>query len=226
MFKLLCVTNRRLCREDFLSHLEKILREGPEGVILREKDLSLEEYELLAVQVLTLCTNYRVPCILHCFPEVAVNLKHKAIHLPMSILRSLTWEERGSFEILGASCHSVEESREAESLGCTYVTAGHIFRTDCKRGLPGRGVEFLRQVCQAVSIPVYAIGGVEAGRLQALHEAGAAGACLMSSLMCTEDFGILRRSSCSYYNDSLCKSITFQDEVKRLDKTNQIQSVQ
>ena len=42
---------------------------------------------------------------------------------------------------------------EAERLGATYVTAGHIFTTDCKKGLPPRGLDFLKNVCDAVTIP-------------------------------------------------------------------------
>ena len=50
---------------------------------------------------------------------------------------------------------------EAERLGATYVTAGHIFTTDCKKGLPPRGLDFLKNVCDAVTIPVYGIGGIK-----------------------------------------------------------------
>lgn len=194
MFRLLCVTNRKLCKEEFLCHLEKILQERPGGLILREKDLSPKDYEALAGQVLALCARYEVPCMLHGFFEAAKNLDHRAIHLPMPVLRDLSREQRSFFEVLGASCHSVEEAREAERLGCTYVTAGHIFATDCKQGVPGRGLEFLGQICRAVSVPVYAIGGIEAERLPEVRKAGAAGACLMSSLMQTEDFGILKEN--------------------------------
>ena len=95
------------------------------------------------------------------------------------------------------SCHSVAEAVRAQTLGCTYVTAGHIFETDCKLGLPGRGLKFLTEVCQAVSIPVCAIGGISAENLAAVRDAGAAGACVMSGPMTCEDpvdyFAALRR---------------------------------
>ena len=72
----------------------------------------------------------------------------------------MTEKERKAFSILGASCHSVTDALLAERLGCTYITAGHIFATECKKGLPGRGVAFLEEVCKSVSIPVYALGGI------------------------------------------------------------------
>ena len=77
----------------------------------------------------------------------------------------------------------------AEALGCTYVTAGHIFDTDSKKGTPGRGLDFLEKVCDAVDIPVYAIGGIGPDNIRSVLEAGAAGACVMSGLMTCDDAG-------------------------------------
>ncbi len=182
---LICVTNRQLCHEDFLAQIEKTARLSPKAVILREKDLTEEEYTILAAQVLEICSFYQTPCILHSFPDSAVLLGCHSIHLPLPLLRKLnkknisqTW-----FTTLGASCHSVEDALEAEKLGCTYITAGHVFETDCKKGLPGRGLAFLEEVCRAVSIPVYAIGGISPGNYQEAMKAGAAGACMMSGFM-------------------------------------------
>ena len=151
---------------------------------MREKDLSEEEYQALAEKVLTICQRQKMQCILHTYTNVARKLACNAIHLPMPILRTLSKEERDAFQILGASCHSLEEAVEAENLGCTYITAGHIYETDCKKGLPGRGIEFLKKICETVSIPVYAIGGISMERLSQVMDAGAAGGCMMSGFMC------------------------------------------
>ena len=105
------------------------------------------------------------------------------------MLRTLSAGERAAFPALGASCHSVEEAWEAVALGATYLTAGHVFATTCKAGLPGRGVEFLAQVCAAVPCPVYAIGGVGPENLPALARAGAKGGCVRSPLMTCPDPG-------------------------------------
>ena len=98
-------------------------------------------------------------------------------------LRKMTPQEKNHFEIIGASCHSLEEAKEAERLGCTYITAGHIFLTDCKKGLPGRGLTFLQNICENVSIPVYAIGGISNENINDVRQTGAAGACIMSGFM-------------------------------------------
>ena len=198
MFKLLCVTSRSLCQGDFFIRLEEIARAGADGIILREKDLAPEAYRPLAREALDRCVPYGVPCVLHSFPAVAAELGADSLHLPLPVLEALDPEVPGRFRRLGASCHSAEDAVRAQALGCTYVTAGHIFETDCKRGLPGRGLEFLSRVCQAVSIPVYAIGGISSGNLAAVRDAGAAGACVMSGPMTCEDpadyFASLRRA--------------------------------
>ena len=76
---------------------------------------------------------------------------------------------------------------EAEKLGCTYITAGHVFATDCKKGLPPRGLSFLKEVCYSVTIPVYAIGGIDENNMEAVRQAGAAGGCMMSGFMLEKD---------------------------------------
>lgn len=183
------MTNRKLVRGDFLERLKEIARQRPAGILLREKDLTPEEYRKLAREVQSICKKAGVPCILHSFTGVAEELEADALHLPLPLLRKLPGEDRGRFRQLGASCHSVADAREAQSLGCTYITAGHIFDTDCKRGLPGRGLDFLREVCGAVTIPVYAIGGIEPKRMAEIFAAGAAGACVMSGPMVCGDVG-------------------------------------
>jgi thiamine-phosphate pyrophosphorylase len=190
---ILCVTDRTLCREDFLTRVERIAACRPAGLILREKDLAPEAYKSLAEAVMERCGRYGVRCVLHSHPDLALALRADAVHLPLPLLRELSQEERARFRVLGASCHSVEEALEAEALGCTYLTAGHVFETDCKKGLPGRGLDFLREVCAAVEIPVYGIGGIGPENVAQVRSAGAAGACLMSSLMTSEDVrGLLR----------------------------------
>jgi thiamine-phosphate pyrophosphorylase len=185
MCKYVAITNRSLTKRPFLEQLRRICETKPEFLILREKDLSQPEYTALATQVLTLCQEFQVPCNLHFFTETAKELSCRRIHLPLWRLQELSLPERKAFTVLGASVHSVEEACLAESLGATYITAGHIFATDCKKGLAPRGLDFLRAVCQAVSIPVYAIGGIhfDEAQLQTVMKCGAAGACVMSEYM-------------------------------------------
>lgn len=181
--EVVCVTNRLICNGDFFDRIEKIAKKKPKAVILREKDLNEENYQLLAKKVLEICNQYDVPCILHSFVKTAREIGCKSIHLPIPVLLELSKEDRSYFTTLGASCHSVEDAIKAEELGCSYIIAGHIFDTDCKKGLPGRGLDFLRNICESVKIPVYAIGGITADNIADVYAAGAKGACVMSGLM-------------------------------------------
>ncbi|MBQ9119728.1 MAG: thiamine phosphate synthase [Lachnospiraceae bacterium] len=187
MSDILCITNRGLCRDDFKTRIEAIAQTAPAGILLREKDLSEAEYKLLAAQVLDICKKYQVPCILHSFLSTAIELDCQRIHLPLPLLRRMSPSEKTHFSELGSSCHSVTEAREAEQLGCTYIIAGHIFATDCKKDLAPRGIDFLQEIIQNVTIPVFAIGGIKPQNIHAVRTVGAKGACIMSGLMRCED---------------------------------------
>lgn len=178
------VTNRKLSSRPFMEQMERVVKLHPKAVILREKDLSEEEYAELAAQILTLCKQYQVPCMLHTYLETARKLQHPYIHLSLFLLKENS-EKLSDFLAVGCSIHSVEEAKEAQKLGATYLTTGHIYTTDCKKGLPPRGLDFLREVCNAVTIPVYAIGGIHAGtgQIREVMECGASGACIMSEMM-------------------------------------------
>ena len=209
MSDVICVTNRSLCRGDFLERIEEIAKQHPAGILLREKDLTEEEYKQLAEQVMQICKKYQVPCMLHSFADVAKELGAEALHLPLPMLRELSETKRKSFRILGASCHSVEEAKEAVELGCTYVIAGHIFATDCKKGLPGRGTGFLQSVCENVKVPVYAIGGISCETMSLVRDAGAAGGCVMSGPMQCED---VKEYLADFGPDRKEKKMKFQKE--------------
>lgn len=183
MSDLICITNRKLCSNNFSDQIEMIASAHPKAIVLREKDLSEKEYEQLARQVMQICQKHRTQCILHSFSNVATALGATAVHMPLPLLQKMTPQEKSHFQIIGASCHSLEEAKEAQDLGCTYITAGHIFLTDCKKGLPGRGLPFLEEICKAVRISVYAIGGISSQNIESVRKTGAAGACIMSGFM-------------------------------------------
>lgn len=178
MFKIICVTNRKLC-DDFLTRIDALNRNGAE-IILREKDLPETEYEELAKKVISVCPDVT----LHTYTVTAKRLGVNKIHIPFSMLKG----DMG-FKTVGVSVHSAAEAVTAEKMGADYVTAGHIFATDCKKGLAPRGTGFLTEVVNAVNIPVYAIGGITPENIALIRGTGAAGACIMSGFMQCEDVG-------------------------------------
>jgi thiamine-phosphate pyrophosphorylase len=189
MSDVICVTNRTLCKGDFLTRLAQLAACHPAAVLLREKDLPEPAYRALAQQALEICSQAGTRCILHTFPETAQALGADALHMPLPLLRQMTQAARRNFRILGTSCHSVSDAQEAAALGCTYITAGHVYATACKPDLPPRGIAFLRQVCRSVSLPVYAIGGITPAHAEEIRHAGAAGLCIMGSAMTQPEIG-------------------------------------
>ncbi|WP_296707706.1 thiamine phosphate synthase [Eubacterium sp.] len=237
MFKIFCITNRKLCKDDFVQTIERVVSEDkslqviekalgkeisldknellvssnmkltdedglknstfenigegmtnsnlpkPDMLILREKDLSEDEYYELAKKVKPMCDKAGVELVIHTYVNVAKKLGVKSIHLPLDRYIMLTEEDKQLFDNIGTSVHSLEDLDKAISLGANYVLAGHIYDTDCKKGLPGRGLEFLQEICNNVRVPVIAIGGINMDRLKEVKDVGASGAAIMSGYM-------------------------------------------
>lgn len=228
-FKLICVTNRKLCKgyekygfDAFYDRISEIVNMKqdirPASIILREKDLSEEEYREVAKRLKTICDRAGVVFCAHNYALVAEELGTPA-HFTLHVLEKLVRDKKisktnprnsgmlneisngmpdgrsnnildGRSEIYnlmryGASCHSVEDALCAYKLGCDYVTAGHVYITDCKKGLAPRGIDFLKKMCDSVPIPVYGIGGIdlESDKIDEVKQAGAKGACIMSGYM-------------------------------------------
>ena len=181
------ITNRALVQGDFFKQMQKVIRLHPHAVILREKDLSDEEYEVLAEKVLSLCTEAKVDCFLHSRISIAHRLGCKRIHLSIPVLTAMSEEERSQlkkeFQEISVSCHSMEDVNLAVKNGATQIILGTIFETECKKGLKGKGLDFVREICKSCLVPVYAIGGINMERLPLVMEVGAAGGCMMSGFM-------------------------------------------
>ena len=87
--KIIAVSNRKLCERPFLEQIERVCQMKPQAIILREKDLSEEEYRILSEEVLSVCKKYEIPCILHKFWKTALELECTSVHLPLPELRKL-----------------------------------------------------------------------------------------------------------------------------------------
>ena len=183
---LIAVSNRHLCERPFTEQIKRVCELQPQAIILREKDLTEDDYTMLLSQIQPICADEGIALIPHTFVRSDRELGFHSIHLPLHLLEkySLT-DGLQNFATIGTSVHSVEDAHRAQTLGATYLTAGHIYATDCKKGLAPRGISFLKEVCQSVTIPVYAIGGIKNNpeQLRELSETGASGACIMSGMM-------------------------------------------
>ena len=183
------ITNRHLVQGDFLKKLEKVTKLHPHALILREKDLTDDAYESLAKKVFDLCKREDITFFLHTKIEIARKIGCQNIHLSIPVLKGLSETEKKAltedFCEISISCHSMEDVEIAMAGGATQIILGTIFETECKKGVLGKGVEFVREICQKCPLPVYAIGGMNLQRLPLVIDAGAAGCCMMSGFMQT-----------------------------------------
>lgn len=185
---LIAVTDSATCPRPLpkqIERLAKLTELRPQAVILRAKSLDKAAYRTLALQAQQSCKVTGIPLILHSYWQLAHDLGISKLHLPLALLRQISEYERAYFTWLSTSVHSVGEAQEAQALGATVLIAGHIYTTQCKADLAPRGLGFLQNVCSAVNLPVYAIGGIsfDASQHAELQANGARGACVMSAYM-------------------------------------------
>lgn len=181
MSMLFVITSSKSCKEDFLTRIERIASANPDRIILREKHLSQDDLLKLAIKCKEICDKYSVAFSVNSSIEVARKV-NADIHLPYELFVENN-ENIKDFSTIGVSVHSIPEAETAEMLGASYLIAGHIFATDCKKGLKPRGLEYLSDISKAVKIPVLGIGGISLERLSSVLQTGAAGACVMSHFM-------------------------------------------
>ena len=198
--KLNIITNRKLCENENLERqIEKIFSAYEKKIILknfelvtltlREKDLDKNEYLNLVKKIYPICEKYRIDLILHQNYDLNLDEKYKieGIHLSYDNFKSLNKNIREElikkYKRIGVSIHSLVEAKETEILGASYIVAGHIFETDCKKGLEPRGLNFIKELSSVLTIPIFAIGGMDEKNSQSVIDSGAFGLCMMSSLM-------------------------------------------
>ena len=198
--KLNIISNRKLCENEnlekqiekiFSAYQRKIILENFEivSLTLREKDLNKNEYLKLVEKIYPICQKYRIDLILHQNYDLRLDNKYniEGLHLSYNTFKSLNKNIREEFikkyKKIGVSIHSINEAKEVENLGANYVVAGHIFKTDCKKDLEPRGLEFIQELSSALIIPIFAIGGINQENSHLVINNGAFGVCMMSSLM-------------------------------------------
>lgn len=184
---MIAVTNRQLCTRNFTEQIERICHAGPDRIILREKDLEDKAYEGLLCSVLPICHEYEIPLFVSGRIELAAKY-NTGLHLSYNDFMVFNQPKTVS-----VSVHSAAEAENAVRNNAAYIIAGHIFATDCKKGIPPRGLDFLENICSCVAstcaelnkkpIPVYAIGGISPKNLPLIFASGAFGGCMMSGAM-------------------------------------------
>jgi thiamine-phosphate pyrophosphorylase len=192
MFRLLLVTDRRLCggSPSLLRRLATVARAvttGLAAVQVREKDLSARDLLELASAVRAEVGQFGMPVIVNDRLDVAIAAGADGVHLPASGLDPGAVRERFG-GLIGVSVHSAAEAASLDPQAVDYATFGPVFETASKRPYgPPQGVERLREAVRVARVPVFAIGGISSKNMRESTESGIAGIAVISAVLGSED---------------------------------------
>ena len=174
--------------EEFLYRVEEALKGGITLLQLREKNKSTKEYIQLAEKVHALAGRYNVPLIIDDRVDVALAINAEGVHvgaedMPVKTARKLM----GNNKIVGATAKTVPWAKDAYEQGADYLGVGAIYPTTTKVKTVLTSTDTLRDICNAVPIPVNAIGGLNPDNIDILSGIPIAGICVVSAIMKADD---------------------------------------
>ena len=188
--RLYAVTDRSWLKpgETLVEVVETLLKAGVTCVQLREKEaedaLILQE----AQELKELCHRYGVPFLVNDRPDLAQAVGADGVHVGQEDTGLVEARNLlGANALLGGSAHTVEEALAAQAAGADYLGCGAVFGSGTKHNVSQMSLETLTALCQAVDIPVVAIGGVSLDNLPLLAGTGIAGVAVISGLFAAAD---------------------------------------
>ena len=189
MMRLYAVTDRAwVGKQSLAEQVAAALRGGVTCVQLREKELDEEQFLREAEEIFTLCKRYRMPFFINDNVALALRCHADGVHvgqddMDVAEVRRLVGQEM----MIGVSVHTVEEACAAAAGGADYLGVGAMFATSTKTDASLVTKETLRAICDAVSIPVVAIGGINKSNLLELAGTGVDGVALVSAIFSAAD---------------------------------------
>lgn len=186
---LYAVTDRAwLHGETLYSQVEKALKGGATFMQLREKNLAEEQFLQEAEELKELCKKYNVPFVINDNVDIAAKIDADGVHVGQSDMEAGDVRAKlGPDKIIGVSAQTVEQAVLAEKRGADYLGVGAVFTTGTKLDADDVSYETLKAICQAVSIPVVAIGGITRDNLMELKGSGIDGIAVVSAIFAQED---------------------------------------
>lgn len=179
------VTDRAwLNGETLYSQVEKALKGGATFMQLREKKLDEESFLKEAIEIKELCRRYNVPFVINDNVDIALEMDADGVHVGQSDMEALDVRAKlGPDKIIGVSAQTVEQAILAEKHGADYLGVGAVFPTGSKDDAEEVTFETLKAICQAVKIPVIAIGGISKGNVLELAGSGICGIAVISAIL-------------------------------------------
>lgn len=187
--KLYAITDRNWLNGDTLyNQVEKALRGGATFIQLREKMLDHESFLAEALQIKELCKKYQVPFLINDNVEIAKACDADGVHVGQSDMAAgYARQLLGQDKIIGVSASTVEEAVLAEKNGADYLGVGAVFPTTSKDDAAEVPMSVLKEICQAVKIPVIAIGGITRNNVIELSDSGIVGISVISAIFAQPD---------------------------------------
>ena len=186
---LYAVTDRTwLGDETLYQQVEKTLKGGATFIQLREKHLDDAAFLEEAVELKELCHRYHVPFVINDNVEIALKMDADGVHVGQSDMEAGNVREKlGPDKIIGVSAQTVEQAVLAEQRGADYLGVGAVFPTGSKDDADDVSHETLKAICEAVSIPVIAIGGISRNNVMELAGSGICGIAVISAIFAQPD---------------------------------------
>ena len=187
--RLYAVTDRSwVGKQSLYEQVEDALKGGVTCVQLREKTLDEANFLKEAREIRQLCKRYGVPFLINDNLEVAIACGADGVHVGQDDLPVTEVRRRvGDGMIVGVSAHNVEEAKRAVAGGADYLGAGAVFGTTTKSNVTPLSHATLREICEAVEIPVVAIGGITKDNVLQLRGAGVRGVAVVSAIFAAQD---------------------------------------
>lgn len=187
--ELYAVTDRHwLGNQTLFDQVKEALDGGATCIQLREKQLDEEDFLKEAIEIQKLCKEYHVPFIVNDNVDIAKTMHADGIHVGQSDMEALdVRKELGKDVILGVSAQTVEQAKKAEAHGADYLGVGAVFPTGSKDDAEDVSYETLKAICEAVSIPVIAIGGITQDNVKELAGSGIVGIAVISAIFAQKD---------------------------------------
>lgn len=187
--ELYAVTDRHwLGNQTLFDQVKEALDGGATCIQLREKQLDDKTFLQEAIEIQKLCKQYQVPFIVNDNVEIAKDMHADGIHVGQSDMEALDVRKAlGNDVILGVSAQTVEQAKKAEAHGADYLGVGAVFPTGSKDDADDVSHETLKAICEAVSIPVIAIGGITQDNVKELAGSGIVGIAVISAIFAQKD---------------------------------------
>lgn len=186
---LYAVTDRSwLGSRSLADQVKDVLEGGATFVQLREKNMDKKEFLEEAKEIQKLCKEYQVPFVINDNVEIAQEIDADGVHVGQSDMEASDVRARlGADKIIGVSAQTVEQAVIAEQQGADYLGVGAVFPTGSKADAVEVSHETLKEICDAVQIPVIAIGGINKENVMELKETGICGVAVISALFASKD---------------------------------------